>query len=107
MNDKSIIIIGGGITGLAAGVYSQMNGYKTSIFEMHTLPGGLCTSWQRKGYTFDGCIHWLVGHQSRIRLHTSCGRNWGALKDVEIINHEEFFCVSRIRTVRYFTCKID
>jgi len=38
-----------------------MNGYDTEIFEMHTLPGGLCTAWNRKGYTFDGCIHWLVG----------------------------------------------
>jgi phytoene dehydrogenase-like protein len=28
---------------------------------MHNLPGGLCTSWKRNGYTFDACIHWLVG----------------------------------------------
>jgi phytoene dehydrogenase-like protein len=58
---KSMIIIGGGFAGLAAGIYGQMNGYKTRIFEMHSLPGGLCTSWQRNGYTFDACIHWLVG----------------------------------------------
>lgn len=58
---KSMIIIGGGFAGLAAGIYGQMNGYKTRIYEMHSLPGGLCTSWQRKGYTFDACIHWLVG----------------------------------------------
>jgi phytoene dehydrogenase-like protein len=28
---------------------------------MHTLPGGQCCSWKRKGYTFDGCIHHLFG----------------------------------------------
>jgi phytoene dehydrogenase-like protein len=39
-----IIIIGAGIAGLAAGCYAQMNGYQTSIFEMHSLPGGLCTA---------------------------------------------------------------
>ena len=42
--DKSIIIIGAGIAGLAAGCYGQMNGYNTQIFEMHDLPGGLCTA---------------------------------------------------------------
>ncbi len=92
MNDNSIIIIGGGITGLAAGVYGQMNGYKTSIFEMHTLPGGLCTSWQRKGYTFDGCIHWLVGTNPKSGSHV-LWEELGALKDVDIVNHEAFLTV--------------
>jgi hypothetical protein len=23
--------------------------------------GGVCTGWVRKGYTFDGCLHWLTG----------------------------------------------
>ena len=69
MDDRSIIIIGAGFAGLAAGIYAQMNGYRTQIFEMHSLPGGLCTSWQRKGYTIDGCIHWLVGSSPRSSLH--------------------------------------
>ena len=59
--EKSIIIIGSGIAGLSAGCYGQMNGYNTQIFEMDTRPGGVCTSWKRKGYTIDGCMHWLVG----------------------------------------------
>ncbi len=92
MNDNSIIIIGGGIAGLAAGVYGQMNGYKTSIFEMHTLPGGLCTSWQRKGYTFDGCIHWLVGSNPKSGSHV-LWEELGALKDVDIVDHEAFITV--------------
>jgi phytoene dehydrogenase-like protein len=58
---KSIIIIGAGITGLSAGCYGQMNGYHTQIFEMHDKTGGVCTGWKRKGYTIDGCMHWLVG----------------------------------------------
>jgi phytoene dehydrogenase-like protein len=59
--DYSIIIIGAGFAGLSAGIYAQMNGYKTQIFEMHNKPGGLCTSWKRNGFVIDGCIHWLVG----------------------------------------------
>ena len=39
-----IIIIGAGISGLAAGCYAQMNGYHTNIFEMHNLPGGFGTA---------------------------------------------------------------
>ncbi len=58
---KTVIIIGGGVAGLSSGIYGQLNGYSTEILEMHSLPGGQCTAWDRKGYTFDYCIHWLVG----------------------------------------------
>jgi phytoene dehydrogenase-like protein len=54
-------IIGAGVAGLSAGCYLQMNGFETEIFEKHSGPGGLCTSWKRGEYTFDGCIHWLMG----------------------------------------------
>ncbi|MDP4289849.1 MAG: NAD(P)/FAD-dependent oxidoreductase [Bacteroidota bacterium] len=58
---KRIVIIGGGIAGLSAGIYSQRNGFDTEIIEMNNLPGGQCTAWDRKGYRFDHCLHWLVG----------------------------------------------
>ncbi|MFH1231054.1 MAG: NAD(P)-binding protein [Planctomycetota bacterium] len=32
MSEKSIIIIGAGLSGLLAGYYCQLNGYKTNIF---------------------------------------------------------------------------
>ena len=51
--EKTMIIVGAGITGLSTGFYAQMNGFNTTIFEMHKIPGGLCTAWTRKGYTFD------------------------------------------------------
>lgn len=57
MAEKKVIIIGAGIAGLSSGCYLQMNGYDTRIFEQHSLPGGLCTSWVRGGYHFDGCLH--------------------------------------------------
>ncbi len=38
-----------------------MNGYRTHVLEMHSVPGGLCASWKGKGYTCDGCIHLLAG----------------------------------------------
>ena len=72
---KSIIIIGSGMGGLAAGIYGQINGYETQIFEMHTKSGGQCTAWQRKGYTFDVCIHHFFG----CKPGTSAQRMWQEL----------------------------
>ncbi len=60
-NHRRIVIIGGGIAGLCAAVYAQRSGYQTEVVEMHDIPGGLATSWHRGGYTFEGCLHWLVG----------------------------------------------
>lgn len=85
----SIIIIGAGIAGLSAGCYGRMNDYRTRIFEMHDKPGGVCTSWSRKGYTFDGCIHWLVGSKEGPGLN-QIWRELGALQDRRVIDHEEF-----------------
>ena len=67
---KKAIIIGAGIAGLSAGCYAQMNGFQTQIFEMHNLPGGQCTSWKRKGFIFDGCIHHLAGCKPDSSLYT-------------------------------------
>jgi phytoene dehydrogenase-like protein len=59
--EKKVVIIGAGIAGLSAGCYARMNGYTVEVLEAHTLPGGLCTSWKRKGYTVDGSCHWVTG----------------------------------------------
>jgi len=88
-NDKSIIIIGAGFAGLSAGIYACLNGYKTQIFEMHNLPGGLCTSWSRKGYTFDGCIHWLVGSSPQSGMH-DMWEDMGIIQNREIIDMDEY-----------------
>ena len=86
--DKSIAIIGAGIAGLAAGCYAQMNGYQSHIFELHALPGGLCTAWERKGYTFDGCLHYLLGSAPGQPFH-QVWQELGAMQDRFMINHEE------------------
>lgn len=85
---ESIIIVGAGIGGLSAGCYALMNGYKVTIFEMHDKPGGLCTSWKRKGYALDYSIHNLAGSSEASETH----RIWeelGALRDTKIIDHAE------------------
>jgi phytoene dehydrogenase-like protein len=46
-----------------------MNGYRARILEMHSAPGGVCASWRRSGYTFDGCIHNLSGSAPTSPFH--------------------------------------
>jgi phytoene desaturase len=86
---KKVVIIGAGIAGLSAGIHARRNGYEAEIYEMHDLPGGLCTAWQRKGYTFDGCIHYLVGTKPGSQFNYFW-REIGALDNVNIIDHDVF-----------------
>jgi phytoene dehydrogenase-like protein len=71
-----------------------MNGFDTEIFEMHDLPGGLCTAWRRKGYTFDGCIHWLMGSSPGSNMH-EMWKELHALQGRKIVEWEVY---ARIRT---------
>ncbi|MHA1945669.1 MAG: phytoene desaturase family protein [Candidatus Hodarchaeales archaeon] len=87
--EKSITIIGGGVAGLAAGCYGQMNGYRTQILEMHTIPGGVCTTWKRKGYKIDGCIHWLTG-SSPGNVFYRFWEELGVVQGRTMIDHEEY-----------------
>jgi phytoene dehydrogenase-like protein len=90
--EKSIVIIGGGIAGLSAGCYAQMNGYQTRIFEMHDKSGGVCTGWKRKGYIIDGCIHWLVGTNPANDFY-HIWEELGAATKWNIVDHEQFISV--------------
>ena len=86
---KRIVIIGGGISGLTAGIFAQKNGFESIILEKHHTMGGECTGWDREGYHIDGCIHWLVG----TKKGTPIQRLWesvGALDDVGIYHPESF-----------------
>jgi phytoene dehydrogenase-like protein len=86
---KSVLIIGAGVSGLSAGCYARMNGYDARIVEAHSLPGGLCTSWQRKGYLVDGSCHWVTGSGPGSDLH----RVWmelGALQGRRIVDYEYY-----------------
>lgn len=65
---KHVVIIGAGIAGLSAASYLLRNGYRVTLVEQHTQPGGLCTSWKRAGYTIDYCVHWLIGTREDSRL---------------------------------------
>ena len=87
MTQKKIVIIGGGVAGLSAGIYAAMNGFDTEIIEMHSVAGGQCTAWDRKKYRFDYCLHWLVG-TSHGAFHEIWKETNVLNNQTEVINHE-------------------
>ncbi len=97
---KKIVIIGGGIAGLTAGVYAQMAGFESVILEKNAVPGGECTGWDRQGYHIDGCIHWMCGTKPGSELYDAWCKLGALGEDVEIID------LSSLWTYHSDTCTI-
>jgi phytoene desaturase len=51
--NRSAIIIGAGIGGIATSIYLAKNGYSVKIFEKNSAPGGRCGQLIREGHRFD------------------------------------------------------
>jgi phytoene dehydrogenase-like protein len=94
MKKRNVLIVGGGVAGLAAGIYARRAGLEATILEQHTLPGGLCTAWKRKGYTIDGCVHFVVGAGRGTSLH-DMWRELGIFDELDpekdFFYHKDFF----------------
>ena len=88
-NAPKIIIIGGGIAGLCAGVYARKCGYRAEVLEMNETAGGLATSWRRGDYKFETCLHWLLGSNPQSPMYAQ----WQEVFDIgklTFVNHEEY-----------------
>ncbi|PID72557.1 MAG: phytoene dehydrogenase [Desulfobulbus propionicus] len=57
MADYQLIIIGGGLSGIAAGIRAARFGLKTLLLEQHTLPGGLNSYYYRQGKMLETGLH--------------------------------------------------
>ena len=51
--NKSAVIIGAGIGGIATAIYLAKKGYEVSVFEKNSTPGGRCGQLIREGHRFD------------------------------------------------------
>lgn len=88
---KKIVIIGGGIAGLTAGVYARKAGFIVEIYEKNGIVGGECTGWDRKGYHIDNCIHWMMGTTPGTALY-ELWKTVGAVgPDIEIIQSDRMY----------------
>ncbi|MCR5800283.1 MAG: NAD(P)/FAD-dependent oxidoreductase [Lachnospiraceae bacterium] len=88
---RKVIIIGGGISGMTAGIYLQKAGFDTVILEKNAVPGGECTGWKREGFVIDNCFHWLTGTKEGSDLN-ELWKEIGMLGgDVDIYHKDEFY----------------
>lgn len=90
----NVLIIGGGVSGLSAGIYARLHGHTATICEKHFIPGGNLTGWDRGGYHIDNCIHWLTGTNPNTDLY----KTWeelGALGNVRVFEGESLYTVER------------
>jgi phytoene desaturase len=53
MENKTAIVIGSGIGGIATSVFLGRAGYRVSVYEKNTFPGGRCSQVNRDGHRFD------------------------------------------------------
>jgi len=87
---KQVIVIGGGIAGLSAAIYARRSGFDVTLCEQHSIVGGMCTSWRRKGYLFEGAIHWLTGSSPKTQVY-QMWKETGALDDtIKVYLHDVF-----------------
>ena len=56
-----VIVLGAGIAGLICGTFLAKQEKKVLIIEQHSIPGGYCTSFKRKGFIFDAAVHHIGG----------------------------------------------
>ncbi len=59
--EYDVIVLGAGVAGLICGTFLAKSGKKVLIIEQHSIPGGYCTSFKRKGFIFDAAVHHIGG----------------------------------------------
>ncbi len=104
---KKVVIVGGGIAGLTAGIYAAQCGFDVTIYEMHSIAGGNCTSWKRGDYLFEGGMHWLTGSSEKEPMY-KVWKNIGAIhKNIKIITEESFVVYDHDGTNINLYCDAD
>jgi len=86
---KKVVIIGAGIAGLCGAVYARQCGYDVLLLEQAESAGGLATSWRRGEYTFENCLHWLLGSKPGAYFHDK----WQEVCEIDklnFVNHDVY-----------------
>ncbi|MCC6446064.1 MAG: NAD(P)/FAD-dependent oxidoreductase [Armatimonadetes bacterium] len=106
MRQEPIIIIGGGLAGLAAGCYARINGYEARIFEHHSSVGGVVAAWRRGDYLIDGGVHFLMGCNPGQSIYTLY-EDLGIAPSVRTVDPSLYGVLEEEATGRRFTATPD
>ena len=81
-----VIVVGSGLAGLTAAALLAKRGLQTLLVEHHYLPGGMCTTVRREGFSFDTGTALLYGFGERgVNPHRFVMNELGT--DIDIIEH--------------------
>jgi phytoene dehydrogenase-like protein len=86
-----VAVVGAGIAGLSTAVYARRAGLSVRVFERHFIPGGLCTSWKRRGHVFDYCVHYFFGTRKEHAMY-EMWKTLGVIDSVEFQHMDAFGC---------------
>lgn len=88
---KKVIIVGGGVAGLSAGIYAQKAGYDSVIYEKHAVAGGQCTGWKRGQFYIDNCISWMTGAKEGYKVFDVWKETGFIHEDTLLRQHDAYF----------------
>lgn len=71
--DSDVIVIGAGLAGLSCAAHLAKAGRRVIVLEQHTRPGGLWTSFSRRGVIFDISTHWVTDPEALNRTLEGLG----------------------------------
>lgn len=86
--NKSVIVIGGGLGGLSAAISLAQNGYQVTLFEKNKHLGGKLNRLETKGFGFDLGPSILTMPQLFSRLFEMSGKNMDDYVSIKQLNHE-------------------
>ncbi len=96
--DYDVIIIGGGMSGLAAGIRLAYYDKKVCILEKHYRIGGLNSFYVRDGHKFDVGLHAMTNYVPRSIKSTPLPKLLRQLR----LKHEDFdLCQQRMSMIRF------
>ena len=87
-----LVVIGGGLSGLAAGIRAARFGHKVLIVEKHQKAGGLNSYYRRRGMLFETGLHAMTNFAPPGDRHAPLNRLFRQLKlpRKKIVTHEQF-----------------
>lgn len=88
---KKIVIVGGGIAGMSAGIYAQKCGFDSVIYEKHSVAGGECTGWMREKHYIDNCICWMTGAKEGYDIYPMWKELGFIPEGVQVHQHDYFY----------------
>jgi len=72
-NDWDAIVIGAGLAGLSCAAHLAKAGRRVVVIEQTAKPGGLWSSFSRRGFIFDLSTHWVTEPQTLNRMLEDLG----------------------------------